>query len=78
MRRQAARFRPPCAGDCCARPCGALLSAHDAHVMAKWQHGGGFSVDANVRIEAHERDGLERLLRYCARPAFALVSAAAR
>jgi len=46
--------------------------------MAKWQHGGGFSVDANVRIEAHERDGLERLLRYCARPAFALVSAAAR
>ena len=30
--------------------------------------GGGFSVDAAVRIEAHERDGLERLLRYCARP----------
>ncbi len=27
-----------------------------------WEHGGGFSVDA----------GLERLLRYCARPAFAL------
>ncbi|MBL0354464.1 MAG: transposase [Dechloromonas sp.] len=24
-----------------------------------------------MRIEAHERDGLERLLRYCARPAFA-------
>ncbi len=37
-----------------------------------WEHGGGFSVDAEVRIEAHERDGLERLLRYCARPAFAL------
>jgi len=49
-----------------------LLSAHDAQVMAKWEHGGGFSVDANVRIEAHERCGLERLLRYCARPAFAL------
>jgi len=40
--------------------------------MANWEHGGGFSVDAQVRIEAHERDGLERLLRYCARPAFAL------
>jgi len=49
-----------------------LLSADDAHVMAKWEHGGGFSVDAKVHIEAHERDGLERLLRYCARPAFAL------
>ena len=40
--------------------------------MAAWEHGGGFSVAAAVRIEAHERDGLERLLRYCARPAFAL------
>ena len=40
--------------------------------MAAWEHGGGFSVDAKVRIEAHERDGLERLPRYCARPAFAL------
>jgi len=49
-----------------------LLSAADAQVMAKWEHGGGVSVDAKVRIEAHERDGLERLLRYCARPAFAL------
>ena len=49
-----------------------LLSAHDAHVMAKREHGGGFPVDAKVRIEAHERDGLERLLRYCARPVFAL------
>ena len=49
-----------------------LLSAVDAQVMAEWEHGGGFSVDAKVRIEAHERDGLERLLRYCARPAFAL------
>lgn len=29
-------------------------------------------LDAQVRIEAHERDGLERLLRYGARPAFAL------
>ena len=49
-----------------------LLSADDAQVMAKWEHGGGFSIDAKVRIAAHERCGLERLLRYCARPAFAL------
>jgi len=49
-----------------------LLSADDAQEMAKWEHGGGFSVDAKVHIEAHERDGLERLLRHCARPAFAL------
>ena len=30
------------------------------------------SLDASVRIEGHDRQGLERLLRYCARPAFAL------
>lgn len=40
--------------------------------MAAWEHGGGFSLDAGVRIEAEDRSGLERLLRYCARPAFAL------
>jgi hypothetical protein len=40
--------------------------------MASWQHGGGFSLDAAVRIEGHDRAGLERLLRYCARPPFAL------
>ena len=49
-----------------------LLAAEDAQAMAAWEHGGGFSVDAEVRIEAQERDALERLLRYCARPAFAL------
>jgi len=49
-----------------------LLSADDSQVMAEWEHGGGFPVDAKVRIEAHQRDGLERLLRYCARAAFAL------
>ncbi len=31
----------------------------------------GFSLDAKVRIQAWDRDGLERLIRYCARPAFA-------
>ena len=40
-----------------------LLSADDAQAMAEWEHGGGFSVDALVRIDAHEREGLERLLR---------------
>jgi hypothetical protein len=49
-----------------------LLSPEEAQTMAAWEHGGGFSVDAGVRIEAADRAGLERLLRYCARPAFAL------
>lgn len=31
----------------------------------------GFSLDAKVRIHAFDKDGLERLIRYCARPAFA-------
>jgi len=39
--------------------------------MARWEHGGGFSVDASVRIAAADRAGRERLLRYCARPPFA-------
>jgi hypothetical protein len=43
-----------------------------SQAMGAWDHGGGFSVDASVRIEADDRLGLERLLRYCARPAFAL------
>jgi hypothetical protein len=40
--------------------------------MLTWHHGGGFSLDASVRIEATDRTGLERLIRYCARPPFAL------
>jgi hypothetical protein len=31
----------------------------------------GFSLDASVRTEAWDRSGLERLIRYCARPPFA-------
>ena len=49
-----------------------LLPADDALAMAQWQHGGGFSVDASVRIAAADRAGRERLLRYCARPPLAL------
>jgi hypothetical protein len=48
------------------------LDKDDAKDMAQWRNGGGFSVDASVRIEADDRAGLERLLRYCARPPFAL------
>ena len=46
--------------------------------MLTWQAAGGFSIDASVHIAAHDRAGLERLLRYCAhrrwvsRPPFAL------
>lgn len=44
----------------------------DSEVMGSWVHGGGFSVDASVRINEKDQAGLERLLRYCARPPFAL------
>ncbi|MBK9522268.1 MAG: transposase [Rhodocyclaceae bacterium] len=49
-----------------------LIDQADAKEMAQWEHGGGFSVDASVCIEGNDRAGLERLLRYCARPPFAL------
>ena len=49
-----------------------LLPAADAQAIAQWEHGGGFSFDASVRIEAADRAGRERLLRCCARPSFAL------
>jgi hypothetical protein len=48
-----------------------LLSPDDAKQMQSWHNGGGFSLNAEVRIEATDRQGLERLLRYCARPIFA-------
>ena len=40
--------------------------------MRGWEHGGGFSVDAGVRVEPSDRAGLERLLRSCARGPLAL------
>ncbi len=49
-----------------------LLEPYDAQDMLGWDHGGGFSLDGSVRIEATDRAGLERLIRYCARPPFAL------
>ena len=49
-----------------------LLDRSAAADMRTWQGTGGFSVDASVRIEAHDRAGLERLVRYCARGPLAL------
>ena len=49
-----------------------LIEPGDADQMGAWEHDGGFSIDASVRIEGTDRPALERLLRYCARPPFAL------
>ena len=49
----------------------ALLSPEDVDAMREWAHEGGFSLNANVTVAARDRAGLERLLRYCARPIFA-------
>jgi len=38
-----------------------LLAREAAAEMRQWGHGGGFSLDAAVRIEARDRKGLERL-----------------
>jgi hypothetical protein len=60
-------------------PAGAALVRHhgyldqdDAEERAQWANGGGFSWEASVRSEGHDRAGRERRLRYCARPPFAL------
>jgi hypothetical protein len=46
------------------------LDSEAAAMMQGWSHSGGFSVDGSVRLPAWDRSGLERLARYCARPAF--------
>ena len=51
--------------------CG-VLSGEAVGEIASWGHNSGFSADASVRIRAKDRAGLERLLRYCAPPAFSL------
>jgi hypothetical protein len=48
-----------------------LIERDDVREMLAWENS-GFSLDAAVRVGAHDRAGLERLLRYCARPPFAL------
>jgi hypothetical protein len=45
------------------------LDAADARDMARWDHGGGFCLDASVRIEGPDRSGLERLLPLLPSPA---------
>jgi hypothetical protein len=49
-----------------------LLDDHTVAAMLNGQGTGGFSLDASVRIHGSDRAGRERLLRYCARPPFAL------
>jgi hypothetical protein len=48
-----------------------LLDPDDARDMLAWASS-GFSLDASVCIAGSNRAGLERLLRYCARPRFAV------
>jgi hypothetical protein len=48
-----------------------LIERDDVREMLAWESS-GFSLDAAVRVGAQDRAGLERLLRYCARPPFAL------
>ncbi len=50
---------------------GGLIERFEAREMLAFKHS-GFSVNAGVRIEAPDCAGLERLLRYCARPPFFL------
>jgi hypothetical protein len=49
-----------------------LLTEATVENMLTWQASGGFSLDASVRIHGSDSAGRERLLRYCARPPFAL------
>ena len=39
------------------------LAEEDREEMQRWSHSGGFSLDAAVRIEGGDSDGLERLVR---------------
>ena len=48
-----------------------LLKDYEVENMKSWQGGGGFSVDGSVKLHKNDCKGLERLLRYCARPVFA-------
>lgn len=48
-----------------------LLQSCDAKDMLAYKHS-GLSLDAGVCIEADHRAALKRLLRYCARPPFAM------
>jgi hypothetical protein len=45
------------------------LDSAAVHALDTPDHAGGWSVDASVILPAWDRQGLERLVRYCARPA---------
>ena len=47
-----------------------FFAKEDLEKMLKYENS-GFSLDATVRIESWDREGLERIIRYCARPPFA-------
>ena len=49
-----------------------MLSSETVGVMQGWGHRGGFSVHAGERVAAQDSAGRERLLRFCARPMFAV------
>jgi hypothetical protein len=44
------------------------LDSTAIHILDTPEHAGGWSVDASVHLPAWDRQGLERLARYCARP----------
>ena len=44
------------------------LDGTAVHILDTPEHAGGWSVDASVNLPAWDRQGLERLVRYCARP----------
>ena len=46
-----------------------MLDPDAASDMLDWDNG-GFSLNASVCIGTNDREGLERLIRYCARPVF--------
>ncbi|MEA3278018.1 MAG: transposase [Pseudomonadota bacterium] len=48
-----------------------LIDKDDRRDMEQSDYGSGFSLYATACIAANDRHGLERLLRYCARPLFA-------
>jgi len=47
------------------------LEKEEPKEMGHWDPGGGFSLDAALRIAANDRNELKRRLHDCARPAFA-------
>jgi len=49
-----------------------LLDDYTVNDMLTWRAAGGFSLDTSVRYHGTDSTGRERLIRYCARPPFAL------